>query len=333
MKLLLCGNYGAGNVGDEAILDALLKKWGEAHDLTVISATPAATQKWSGVPCVQRLPTGMRSWLKALFTAKGKSQLATTKLAFEKADVLVLGGGTLLTDEPPASLRVWGSHLDHALNLGKRLWIEASGVGPLHCARAKKRVARWLKRAEKISVRDPNALAQVEELGITGATLVADPVLDAHWDLPPAPVDTRGAILIVPRWWKVQPEKTRKVLTAFVKWLTHEEGRKVIGIPFEANNPHEVAYLESMIDRVEKTPRTPQEIMAMIKDADLVVGMRLHSLIFAEKVGTPFVGISYMDKVQGFGASLNKSSRVLALKELTLERLQQAYSEASKDSR
>ena len=51
---------------------------------------------------------------------------------------------------------------------------------------------------------------------------------------------------------------------------------------------------------VISTKYTVSEIMQLISRLDLLIGMRLHSLIFAVKLGVPVVGISYEPKVDGF---------------------------------
>ena len=44
----------------------------------------------------------------------------------------------------------------------------------------------------------------------------------------------------------------------------------------------------------------PRELMAFLSSLDLVVGMRLHSLVLASVMGVPCVGLVYDPKVRGF---------------------------------
>lgn len=45
---------------------------------------------------------------------------------------------------------------------------------------------------------------------------------------------------------------------------------------------------------------TPQETMAILKNADLIMGMRLHSLIMGAALLKPMVALSYDPKVTSF---------------------------------
>jgi polysaccharide pyruvyl transferase WcaK-like protein len=58
---------------------------------------------------------------------------------------------------------------------------------------------------------------------------------------------------------------------------------------------------------------------------DLNIGVRLHSLIFSAKMGTPFLGISYDPKVDGFLDMLGMSP-VCEYNELSKEQIMPAVS-------
>ncbi len=53
----------------------------------------------------------------------------------------------------------------------------------------------------------------------------------------------------------------------------------------------------------------------LAREASVVVGMRLHSLVFASQMGIPTVGLAYDPKVPRFLASIGRSQHVLALEE------------------
>ena len=82
-QFLLVGNFGVGNVGDEAIRTYILQAFPEVH-WTVLSGD----RMQSGD--VPRLPYGIRSFLS---TAWWK-----TLRAYRSSDGIVFGGGSLFTD-------------------------------------------------------------------------------------------------------------------------------------------------------------------------------------------------------------------------------------------
>lgn len=56
-----------------------------------------------------------------------------------------------------------------------------------------------------------------------------------------------------------------------------------------------------------------------------VIGMRYHSNIFSAKMGTPFVSVSYEQKMQGFMEKMNLSQYCLPLNDLTPDTLQEKF--------
>ena len=61
--------------------------------------------------------------------------------------------------------------------------------------------------------------------------------------------------------------------------------------------------------------------MGVLGALDLLVGMRLHSLILAAAVGTPCIGLAYAPKVRGFMTLLGQPELTQELAELTCEAL------------
>ncbi|MCK5021368.1 MAG: polysaccharide pyruvyl transferase family protein [Candidatus Peribacteraceae bacterium] len=140
MNLLLVGNYGVGNLGDEALKEYFLNTFPE-HNWEVISANPSSNNEY------YRLPAGIRSffrfkWIKTL-------------TVLWKSDAVVFGGGSLFTDsESSLACVIWGIHAFFAYIFGKKIIFAFQGIGPLKKHRSKL-ITRWvLRRSSFISVRD-----------------------------------------------------------------------------------------------------------------------------------------------------------------------------------
>jgi polysaccharide pyruvyl transferase WcaK-like protein len=67
-----------------------------------------------------------------------------------------------------------------------------------------------------------------------------------------------------------------------------------------------VVSLISMNSEVVYRACTPDEMMNLIAHCDLLIGMRLHSLIFAAIDGLPMLGLSYDPKVEAFMKSIGQ---------------------------
>ena len=342
-KAIICGNYGTGNLGDETILRALVQKFKPQYDLIIMSANPRETEKKFGISSINRLPSGFRSHLKARLCPIGRQEFKKTKAALDACDKFILGGGTLLTDEPKASMLVWGSQVKGALKRGRELEIYANGIGPLHSKWSEKWAASILEKATKISVRDQLSLDWVRKLTNQEPELVSDPVLDLKISTQKQgghsfPAET---IILAPRFWKSYSKNTENVLKKFVQYLCIERGKYMVGIPFDKDSKKDLEMMNKIFDqdgvrersKIYQDYENEEEVMSAIQNAEALIGMRLHSLIFAHLAETPFVGIAYMEKVSGLGQELNKQEAIVPLETLTFENLQQTYdSFSSNDS-
>ena len=330
-RFLICGYYGFGNTGDEAILHVLLKglrNRSEAAEIIVAAGDPDAVRAEHGVEALQ--------W----------QDIPGLIEAARSADLMVLGGGGLFQD-------YWGCHPEHILTphhgsitywagfallariTGTPLGIHGVGVGPLESEAARRYTRLAFEQAGTAGVRDRASLDLLAEIGLDPAavTLAADPV----WLLDPASQDavadileaesipTAGAlrIAVAIRPWG-DDEKTLGELAAALDRFAEEEDADVLFVPFHRsrltheNDAHAASRVAARMQHIDRTAilrgeYTPQETLAVIGSADLVIGMRLHSLIFAALAEAPAVAISYDPKVRRVMEELGLTDRVLEL--------------------
>ena len=341
-KMIICGNYGANNIGDEAILRSLIQKFEPSYEITVMSANPTLTSKKFNITAVGRLPSGLRSHWKAKVHGAARKALNKTREAIAECDVFLLGGGTLLTDTPLQSIIIWSKQVETAFKHNKEVWIYANGIGPFATKEAKKIAARILKRAHKVSVRDERSLMWAKQLGCEKATLIQDPVFEWQWEgRKSLKKIEKGTVIFVPRFWKKNVDKMESSFKEFIRYLVQEKGKKVIGIPFENKNKKDIKFLTTIFEQANVGEGAKmwadyldeQDVINMIGDAESMLGMRLHSLIFSEITKTPFVGVAYMEKVTGLGESLQKNECIVPLEEISFEALKRAYKSSLNISR
>lgn len=296
-SIVLSGYYGFGNVGDEAVLAgilATLKEVGVDAQVTVLSADPARTM--SEHPGVEAVP---------------RSKIIPVIRALRKADLFISGGGSLFQDATSArSPYYYLGALRLAQTMKRKTMIYGQGVGPLIRPAIRCGVAKAFNRADAITVRDSKSKALLEEIGVAREVQVAaDPSFLVEPDLTAADriIDEAGLMdkplvgIAVRPWAGYEP------------WLSEAAGELVktcdgLGaqaafIPMQESEDTVVGDGAPVL----RHSGSPEVAKGIISRCDLVVGMRLHSLIFAAGAGVPFVPIAYDPKVSAFASEAGLS--------------------------
>lgn len=290
MRIVISGYYGFGNVGDEAVLAAMLAALRArlpAARITVLSANPAQTRRMHNVSSIPRTGIGV---LRAL----------------AGADLFLSGGGSLIQDATSARSAVYYLGLLALAELvSRRTMVFAQGIGPLRRAWVR-RVARIvLNRVHLITVRDEDSLGALRELGVRrSAHLVADPV----FALDPAPEDhvrdlvgARGRgprIGLALRAWGT--DAYADAVVDALQGVRSAIGATVIVFAFHPARDLPIcrAAAEALGAQVV-ADLPPRETMAAIGTLDILVAVRLHALVCAVATGVLPVGLSYDPKVDG----------------------------------
>lgn len=291
MRIVVSGYHGMGNTGDEAVLEAFLqgvRKVLPQARLTVLSGDPESTERAYGVDSVSR--THLPSIVRAL----------------RDADLLVSGGGSLLQDVTgPFTVPYYTGIMLLAYLMRVPVAVYAQGLGPLR-GRLSRHLARiGLSRAAVLSLRDAESVQLLRQIGIRrrDVHLVADPAFAlSPQDSPEARRigDREGVVMFALRPWDVGRDITPEYAEC-ARRVRVELGADVVFVAF-----HPCADLELAKRLAELTggatvitfDMTPGQALGVVGSAQLVVGMRLHSLIFAASAGVPAVAIEYDPKVR-----------------------------------
>lgn len=299
-RLVISGYYGFGNAGDEAMLAAILEAILEVvpdADITVISGNPGHTAANHGVKAI------------------GRFDMFGILNAIGRCDLLISGGGSLLQDvTSKRSLYYYLSIITLATSFGKRVMLYAQGIGPLRRKRARQIVGQVLNKVTMITVRDERSKAELLDMGVTKVPIqvTADAVLAMH------PVDkTIGRRLLKPyqlsgvryrvgvsvRNWK-QSIAYRDELAKALDRLHEELGAQVVFIPMQhPADTQEAMAIKSLMKSepvvLERMYNTT-ELLALEGCMDVLIGVRLHALVFASLMEKPVVGISYDPKITNF---------------------------------
>lgn len=297
------GSYGGRNLGDEAILSALLADLGcrcpDAH-IVVFSRNPEHTCR--AHPTVEAV-----SW-------EGISRNDSAQ-TLARLDLLLLGGGGILYDtEARRYLRL----VLAAQERGLPVFTYAVGAGPLTEEADRAMVRQALGDAAEVTVRDEESKLLLEELGVTRTiTVTADPAFMLRPErFDPALLRAEG----IPAGQRLVGINVRepgraaerldadgyhRLLAQVGDFLVHRLDASVIFVPMERDDiRHAHGVLSHMSSaascRVLHGDYSPGQILGLMQHLDLAVGMRLHFLIFAALSGRPFLPLPYAGKVFDF---------------------------------
>ncbi|WP_366347870.1 polysaccharide pyruvyl transferase CsaB [Paenibacillus amylolyticus] len=323
-KLVISGYYGFRNSGDEAVLKSILtalEEESQRSNITiepiVLSGDPESTTSMYGVRSVHRM------------------KLKEVREALKESDGLISGGGSLLQDATGLkSIPYYLGVIKLAQWLKKPTFIYAQGIGPVNRKIFNPMIKSVFKACTYVSVRDEQSADYLRGLGLQWNQIhvVPDPVMGLP--LPEAKVESGAGTVsadastqanrvepssgghtklpvigVSVRFW----ESDRKELTAIAAGLKKLCSKRAVHLrflPFHLPIDEQASrfLMELLGDVTSKGSEVsiaqdltdPQLMLEEVSKCDLVIGMRLHSLIYAASQYVPPVGISYDPKIDQF---------------------------------
>ena len=299
--VVICGAYGRGNAGDDAILEAILQEMrGIDPDMpvTVISKDPKSTRLTYRVRSVSRM--NIPAWRGAM----------------KRAKLYINGGGSLIQDVTSRrSLWFYLHNIQSAKRSGCQVQMYGCGIGPVTRENHRKLAAEVLNRSvDAITLREPDSLDELRAMGVTQPEilLTADPALT----LRRASDDETDSVLLRAGI----PPHGRYICFALRQWKGFEGKAPLFAKA--AKYAYETYGLTPVFAAVEKhqDPIAARQaaagldiphyflddaggagtIIGALSRMELVVAMRLHALIFAAGQGIPLAGVVYDPKVSAF---------------------------------
>lgn len=336
-KIIVCGNYGIGNLGDEAILGGMIRIIESAIpsvEIVVCSANKAQTEKDYKVKAIDYYPTGFRSTFKFWLGGKFLNYFKELK----SADLFILGGGGLFTDEKPRAVWIWWMQAKMAKILGKKVICLGQSVGPLNTAFGKKFSKKVFKIAEKNIVRDEKSAELLKEMGILNAESLTDLAFALAYDQASFHNQSDFIVLSLREWIKGEEEIIYQELANFIEYIWKKYQLKTIFIPFQLEQDDDLKCFNKLSKYVDIN--CPMEIyqgghkvgavIDFMARARFIVGMRLHSIILSIIVKRPFLALSYSSKVRDFLAGVGLSAWI-NYEEITAEKMKDHFEKIYKD--
>ena len=299
--VVICGAYGRGNAGDDAILEAILQEMRSIDPdmpVTVLSKDPKATRLAYRVRSVSRID--VPAWYRAMRHAR----------------LYINGGGSLIQDVTSRrSLWFYLHNIQTAKHCGCKVQMYGCGIGPVTRESHRKLAARVLNgNVDVITLREPDSLEELRAMGVTKPEilLTADPALT----LPSATADETDSVLLRAGI----PPHGRYICFALRRWRGFDEKAPLFGKAaqyaydtygltpvFVAVEKHLDPGAGQLAARELKAPHyflddagRAGTIIGALSRMEVVVSMRLHALIFAAGQGIPLAGVVYDPKVSAF---------------------------------
>lgn len=297
-RIAISGYYGCGNTGDEAVLAGIVetfRRLGLDAGITVLSGNPAdTTARRPGVDSVHRF--ALSSVLRAL----------------RRADLVISGGGSLLQDVTSArSIHYYLFVLRAAQALRRKTMVYAQGVGPLVRPSSRRAVAAVLNRTDLVTVRDIESADLLRSIGVERPPVhvTADPAFVLEPDTAAADrvlaglrLSDRPTVGVSLRPWSAAGDWPAEA-AAGVRLGCEEIGARVLVIPMQPESDRGMWAEIREGEAVIAGPMDPCAVRGVIGRCDLMIGMRLHSLIFAAGEGVPFIPIVYDPKVSALASA------------------------------
>lgn len=341
-SVLLIGNYGFGNCGDEAMLSTnirhLRKKFPNAN-LTVVSIDPRETAKFYQVRSCYML---------------------SPKILFEliNTDLVVFGSGSLFNSRFAGctnglSIYALFCAVIAKVFFFKKIELHAIGVekGEINSL-ALAILLFIIRKSEEVTVRDKVSEVTLKGYGLNKVKLVHDPAIklspissvEAQKLLAMESVDLNKPLVgLNARFlnYSSLDIHNMRTLAKFIDYVIKEYNTQFVFIPFAVNKfkkvENDIIYADTLFTQLNNESKvnfkilkarnyTPSEIKGIIKEMRVMIGTRLHSIVFSYSVRVPLISLNYSSKNTGFLKTIRQENNGIAPNKLTLHWLKETFS-------
>jgi polysaccharide pyruvyl transferase CsaB len=319
-EVVISGYYGYNNSGDDMLLESIvgnLRLHRPGISITVLSKRPKETRAQYGVLAIRRF------------------NFLAVYLCLKKARLLVTGGGNLLQDETSTqSLLYYLWVINTARRLHVKNMLYAKGIGPVSKASNIARVRNALNKVDLITLREEEALRVLRDIGVYAPQTHV--TADAAFAVPPADNNVVAPLLaemkvtgpyfcVSLRGWVHNPPQLEQEVARYADYMVSEYKFKAVFVPMRPVEDEEISrrVMGMMKNPAVLIPSSQKDINAarvVVGNGAFVLGMRLHSLVYALEMGVPMIGLVYSAKVRQYMEYMDLPWH-MALDEVELDRL------------
>ena len=305
---LISGYYGFENSGDDAILTAIINNLKEIKPnikIAVLSKKPEQTTNDFNVDSIDRFN------IFQVYKAMKRSQL------------FINGGGNLIQDVTSTrSLIYYLSTIILAKKIGLKVMLYANGIGPVRKPTNRFLTSKIIDKVDVITLREESSARELKSLNISTPKVIitADPALVLR------PIESSIAVELLKKdgIWVDKPligisirnwagyQNYSSAVAQAADYINTNLNAVPVFIPMHF--PHDVKASEDVISKMKtkayiiKTKHNIAETLGIFNELQMVIGMRLHALIYATSLEIPAIGLIYDSKVEGFLEYVNQPS-------------------------
>ena len=287
-NILLEGYYGAGNLGDEAILQSvieLVQQHYENCNIIVSSKRPRVTEnKYSSI---DRSITGF---------FKDKSKYVG---AISDTDTVIIGGGGLLKSD---SITYYAAVILLSRLLNTKVYIFSVGVTPDFDTRLYRLILRYgLASTQAITVRDHVSKTHLQEYGIPGPIEIIPDAALLRTQESTTELDGNNELVLILRDTESRQVDVEGITDGINNYASyHNINISLVVVNYTtikrdislAVDIRSKLHPECSIEFINRL----DEIETKIRNACLIISVRLHGTILAAKYNTPFISLEYGPK-------------------------------------
>jgi polysaccharide pyruvyl transferase CsaB len=307
-RVAISGSYGGMNLGDEAILEVILRELRASLDVDVVVFSRNSKD------------TEQRHKVRAVPIREMHKDDVFEEL--RKLDLFILGGGGILFDGLVDDML---RDVNWARELGIPVMVYAISVGPLKTPESKQLVVTALNKVDKITVRENEAKRILHDLGIEQEIEVtADPglllkpqsftkeMLKMEGINPDSPLVGFSLREPGPAAPDLNIDQYHGILANAADFMVERFDAQILFVPMEVGDNKDPQHSHAVISKMVNAQRasvlkgeySSAAVLGLMKHMSFVVGMRLHFLIFAGIQKIPFVPLPYASKVAGLLSDL-----------------------------
>ena len=287
MNIGLVGYFGYDNIGDDAILQSMvsqLKRYYRPLRLIVFAHKPERVEKRFHVQALNRM------------------SIPSILAGINMSDIIVFAGGSLFQDKTSfRSLFYYCMILMLGRFYGKKIVLYAQGVEPFRY-----KWSEWLVRnifffAHYISVRDRDSMMLLNKL-LRHKKRVRY-VVDSALLLAPYRTNNLYQGFVGVNFMACPQFPLDQVVDELERFAKTYQ-RRFLYVPFNASDLQIGREIKKRLNEMQMVILDPEEnisiLLGVLQQLDMMVGMRLHSLILSATARVPFLGVHYHDKVSSF---------------------------------